>query len=204
MIVYGASLSPFVRKVRVAAMELGLDKRIELVTVATTPVAMSAELAKVNPLGKLPALVADDGDLLFDSAVIVEYLDALAGGGKIIPATGPARWRVKRTEALADGLADAAILVRYETFLRPPEKQWADWIAGQKQKVAQALDALEGQSWLFDDKVDAGKIAVGCALGYLDLRFADLGWRKKCETLGRWYDGFAKRPSMEATKPSAS
>lgn len=204
MKLYFSALSPFVRKARVAAMELGLDKKIELVTVATTPVAMSADLAKVNPLGKLPTLVTDDGDLLFDSAVIVEYLDALAGGGKIIPAKGPERWRVKRTEALADGLMDAAVLTRYETFLRPADRQWPEWIAGQKQKVMQALDALEGQSWLFDDKVDAGKIAVACALGYLDLRFADLGWRKRCETLGRWYDAFAKRPSMEATKAPAA
>ncbi len=202
MKLYYSALSPFVRKVRVAAMELGLDKQIELVTVATTPVAMSADLTKVNPLGRLPTLVADDGTLLFESSLIVEYLDTLAGG-KIIPAKGPDRWRVKCTEALADGLMDSAILVRYETFLRPADKRWPEWIAGQQQKVNQSLDALEGQAWVFDDKVDAGKIAVGCALGYLDLRFPDLGWRKKCETLGRWYDAFAKRPSMEATKPQA-
>ncbi len=203
MKLYFSALSPFVRKVRVAAMELGLDKKIELVTVATTPVAMSADLVKVNPLGRLPTLVTDDGDLLIESSLIVEYLDTFAGGGKIIPAKGPDRWRVKRTEALADGLMDSAILVRYETFLRPADKRWPEWIAGQQQKVNQSLDALEGQAWVFDDKVDAGKIAVGCALGYLDLRFPDLGWRKKCETLGRWYDAFAKRPSMEATKPQA-
>lgn len=202
MKLYYSALSPFVRKVRVAAMELGLDKQIELVTVATTPIAMSADLTKVNPLGRLPTLVADDGTLLFESSLIVEYLDALAGG-KIIPAKGPGRWRVKCTEALADGLMDAAILVRYETFLRPAERRWPEWIAGQQQKVSQSLDALEGQSWQFDDTVDAGKIALGCALGYLDLRFSDLGWRKKCETLGRWYDAFAKRPSMEATRPQA-
>ena len=106
MKLYFAALSPFVRKARVAAMELGLDKKIELVTVASTPVAMNPELGKANPLGKLPTLVTEDGDLLFASAVIVEYLDALAGGGKIIPAMGPDRWRVKRTEALA--AADAA------------------------------------------------------------------------------------------------
>ena len=201
MKLYFSALSPFVRKVRVAAMELGLDKRIELITVATTPVAMNADLAKVNPLGKLPALVTDDGDLLFDSAVIVEYLDTLAGGGKVIPVSGPERWRVKRTEALADGMSDAAILMRYETAMRPADKQWPEWIAGQKQKVTQALDALEGQSWAFDDKVDVGKIAIGCGLAYLDLRFSDLCWRKTCETLGRWYDAFAKRPAMVATKP---
>ncbi len=203
MKLYYSALSPFVRKVRVAAMELGLDKRIELVTVATTPIAMSADLTKVNPLGRLPTLVTDDGDLLIESSLIVEYLDTLAGGGKIIPAKGPERWRVKRTEAMADGLMDSAILVRYETFLRPAEKRWPEWINGQQQKVYQSLDALEGQAWVFDDTMDAGKIALGCGLGYLDLRFPDLGWRKKCETLGRWYDAFAKRPAMEATKPQA-
>ena len=202
MKLYFSALSPFVRKVRVAAMEVGLDKQIELVTVATTPVAMSADLTKVNPLGRLPTLVADDGTLLFESSLIVEYLDTLAGG-KLIPAKGPERWRVKCTEALADGLMDSAILVRYETFLRPADKRWPEWVAGQQQKVNQSLDALEVYSWVFDDKVDAGKIAVGCALGYLDLRFPDMGWRKRCETLGRWYDAFAKRPSMAATKPQA-
>jgi glutathione S-transferase len=204
MQLYFAPLSPFVRKVRVAAIELGLDKNIELVPVTTTPVAMSSDLAQVNPLGKLPVLVADDNDLIFDSPVIVEYLDTLAGGGKLIPAQGQARWRVKRTEALADGLADAAILVRYETALRPADKQWPEWIAGQKQKVTQALDALEGAAWLFDDAVDVGKIATACALGYLDLRFADLGWHARCETLSRWYKTFARRPAMEATKPPAA
>lgn len=201
MKLYFTALSPFVRKARVAAMELGLDARIELVTVATTPVAMNADLAKVNPLGKVPALVSDDGDLLFDSAVIVEYLDALAGGGKLIPPSGAERWRVKRTEALGDGIAEAGVLMRYETALRPAEKRWPDWIAGQTQKVTQALDTLEGQAWLFDEKLDAGKIAVGCALSYLDLRFPDLGWRKRRDTLARWYDGFARRPAMQATKP---
>ena len=136
--------------------------------------------------------------------MIVEYLDTLAGGGKVIPVSGPERWRVKRTEALADGMSDAAILMRYETAMRPADKQWPEWIAGQKQKVTQALDALEGQSWAFDDKVDVGKIAIGCGLAYLDLRFSDLGWRKTCETLGRWYDAFAKRPAMVATKPPAA
>jgi len=199
-----APLSPFVRKVRIAAMELGLNDRIELVPITSSPVAMNPELAKINPLGKLPALVTDDGDLLFDSAVIVEYLDALAGGGKLIPAKGADRWRVKRTEALCDGLCDAAVLMRYEVAMRPAEMQWPEWIAGQKQKVTQSLDALEGQAWLFDDKIEIGKIAAACALGYLDVRFADLGWRKRCETLARWYEAFAKRPSVDATKPPPS
>ncbi|MCW5773372.1 MAG: glutathione S-transferase N-terminal domain-containing protein [Rhodospirillaceae bacterium] len=203
MKMYYSPLSPFVRKVRVAAMELGLADRIELAEVAVSPIAANDGLAAVNPLVKIPALVADDGELLFDSAVIVEYLDTLAGGNRLVPATGPARWRVKRTETMADGLMDAAVLIRYESALRPAEKRWPEWIAGQQRKIDQALDAFEGQSWLFDDAIDAGKIALGCALGYLDFRFPETGWRKRCETLGRWYENFAKRPSMQATKPSA-
>jgi len=199
-----AALSPFVRKVRIAAMELGLNDRIELVPVVSSPVAMNPELTKLNPLGKLPALVTDDGDLLFDSPVIVDYLDALAGGGKVIPPKGPARWQAKRTEAICDGLCDAAILVRYETALRPEPLRWPEWIASQMAKVTQSLDALEGQSWTFDDNFDVGKISVVCALGYLDVRYPDLGWRKRCETLARWYEKTAKRPSVEATKPPPS
>lgn len=199
-----AALSPFVRKVRIAAMELGLNDRIELVPIVSSPVAMNPELTKLNPLGKLPALVTDDGDLLFDSPVIVDYLDALAGGGKIIPAKGAERWRAKRLEATCDGICDAAILVRYEMALRPAEKQWPEWITNQNAKVTQSLDAIEGQSWTFDDKFDVGKISIVCALGYLDVRFPDLGWRKRCETLARWYQGALKRPSVEATKPPAA
>jgi glutathione S-transferase len=193
-----APLSPFVRKVRVAAHELGMAGRVELVEVATTPVAMNEQLASVNPLGKLPALVTDDGELLYDSPVILEYLDA------VYPREGKARWAVKRLEALCDGMADAAILMRYETFLRPPERQWDSWIAGQKRKVVQALDALEIAARKFDGGIDAGRIAAGCHLAYIDLRFADMAWRKGRETLARWHETFAGRPSMSASKPPAS
>jgi glutathione S-transferase len=190
--------------VRVAAHELGLAERIEPVEVATTPVAMNDRLATVNPLGKIPALVTDDNDLVYDSAVILEYLDELAGGGRLYPRAGAPRWSVKRLEALCDGMADAAILMRYELALRPAERQWDQWIAGQKRKVVQALDALEGAAWLFDDAVDAGRIAAGCHLAYLDLRFPDLEWRRERETLARWHQGFAARPSMALTKPPGS
>lgn len=200
MKLYFAALSPFVRKVAVAAAELGLSNRIERVPVQTTPVAPDPKLKAANPLNKIPALATDDNDLLYDSAVIVEYLDALAGGGKLLPAAGPARWKVKRQEALADGIADAAILVRYETFLRPEPKRWDDWIKGQQAKVDQGLDAFEAESWLFEAAPNAAQIALGCTLGYLEFRFGR-DWRRGRDTLAGWYDRFAARPSMAATKP---
>jgi glutathione S-transferase len=200
MKLYFAPLSPFVRKVLVAAAELGLAGRIEKIPVQTTPVAPDAKLKAANPLAKLPALQTDDNDLLYDSAVIVEYLDALAGGGRIIPPTGQARWTVKRQEALADGIADAAILVRYETFLRPEPKRWDEWIKGQQGKVDQGLDALEAESWLFEPAPNAAQIAAGCALGYIEFRFGR-DWRRGRDTLAGWYDRFAARPSMAATAP---
>ncbi|MGE0737140.1 MAG: glutathione S-transferase [Alphaproteobacteria bacterium] len=202
MKLFFAPLSPFVRKVRIAAMELGLNDRIDLIDIMSSPVAMNPELGNANPLGKLPSLINDDGDVIFDSAVIVDYLDSLAGGGKLIPASGPARWRTKTTEALADGMADAAILMRYEQALRPADKQWADWSAGQNLKVTQALDALEKMAPQLGDKVDASTIAIGCAVGYLDIRFGDMGWRKTHPKLGAWFDKFAQRKSFQATKPA--
>ncbi len=204
MKLYYAALSPYVRKVLVAAHELGLREKIELVEVAVSPVKPSEALNAVNPLGKIPALVTDDNDLLYDSPVIVEYLDELAGGGKLIPKSGAERFRAKRLEALADGMADAAILVRYETFMRPEAKRWDEWIKAQTDKVMRGFDVLESAAWLFDDKIDVGKIAVGAHVGYIDLRFPNLAWRTGRDTIARWYDGFCKRPSMVATRPPAS
>jgi glutathione S-transferase len=203
MKLYHAALSPFVRKVVVAAIELGLRERIELVATTVSPVKPSEALNAVNPLGKIPALVTDDNDLLYDSSVIVEYLDELAGGGKLIPRDGAERFRVKRLEALADGMADAAILARYEIALRPEAKRWDEWVKGQTEKVMRGFDMLESAAWLFDDRIDAGKIAVGAHVGYIDLRFPDLGWRQGRETIARWYAAFSERPSMAATRPVA-
>jgi glutathione S-transferase len=202
MKLYHSPLSPFVRKVLVAAHELGLANRIEWVPISTTPMAPDPKLKAANPLNKIPALVTDDNDTLYDSGVILEYLDALAGGGKILPAAGPARWRAKRQEALAGGMGDAAVLVRYETALRPEPLRWADWVAGQRMKVDQALDTFEIEAWLFEPAPNVGTIALGCMLGWMEFRFGT-DWRKGRDTLARWYDGFAQRPSMLATKPQA-
>ena len=157
-----------------------------------------------NPSGKIPALVLDDGTVLFDSRVICAYLDTLHDGEKLAPDAGQgvAGFRAMALEALGDGIMDAAVLTRYELALRPADKQWADWRDGQMKKVNSALDDLEAR-WmsLLDGPLSIGAISVGCALGYLDFRFEDMGWRDSRPALAAWYASFADRPSMQATKP---
>ena len=203
MKLYHSPASPFVRKALVAAHETGLAERIEIATIALTPVASNTELNRENPLGKIPALVLEDGTTLFDSRVICEYLDTRHDGPRLFPADGRERWTALRRHALADGLLDAAILCRYETFLRPEERRWTDWIDGQRAKFRRALDALEGEANDFGATVDIGTIAAACAADYLDFRSLDDGWRDRRPRLAAWLGGFAARPSMQATRPAA-
>ena len=192
--------SPFVRKVMVVAIETGLADRLEPVTRKMTPIQPDADLIRDNPLGKIPCLVTDDGAVLYDSRVICEYLDSLHAGRKMFPPAGPARWTALRRQADGDGIMDAGVLARYETFVRPEEHRWGEWIEGQKQKFRRALDALEAEA--LGDTVDIGTIAIGCALGYLDFRYADEGWRETRRGLEAWFEGFAARPSMARTAPA--
>lgn len=197
--------SPFVRKVMVLAHEAGLAGRIE--TVPTAPGADEETLARDNPLGKVPALVTDDGAVLYDSAVICEYLDSLHDGVRAFPAAGAARWTALCRQALADGILDAAVLRRYEE-LRPAAQQSAEWIERQQRKVARGLDALEADAAAGGlagpaGPLSIGDIAVACALGYLDLRYPGEDWRGGRPALAAWYAGAAKRPSMAATAPVA-
>ncbi len=176
MKLYYSATSPFVRKCLVSAHELGLRERIELQPAAPHPVNRDRALVVCNPLGKVPTLVTDDGAVLYDSRVICEYLNAL-GDGHLIPAEPAARWSILRDEALADGMLEAAVLVRYETFARPESLRWKDWIDGQMDKVTCGLTEIEKRAGAFNQRIDLGTIAIGCALGYLDFRFAALGWR---------------------------
>lgn len=194
--------SPYVRKVRAVAIELGLNDRIELLQRTITPVSPETELNADNPLGKIPCLITDEGNALYDSRVICEYLDNLAGGGKMIPSGGEARWTALRRQALADGILDAAVGKRYETFLRPNEVQWQSWIDAQTNKYKQALDQLEKEAGSFGDTVDIGTVATACAAGYMDFRYGDEGWRKGRPELAGWYEMFAKRPSISETVPA--
>jgi glutathione S-transferase len=197
---FHAPPSPFVRKCRVVAHELGLTDRIELVAAAAHPINRDRNVVAQNPLGKIPTLIADDGLVLYDSRVICEYLNALANG-RLVPQTGPARWSMLAEQALADGIMDAAVLVRYETVLRPEPLRWNDWITGQMEKVTSGLATIEHRAAGFADRLDLGTIAVGCALAYLDFRFASLGWRDNRPNATSWFERFGARASMVATRP---
>ena len=194
--------SPYVRKSLVVAHELGLRARIELLPAAAHPINRDRTVVAHNPLGKIPTLVTDEGTALYDSNVICEYLNEL-GKGNFIPPRGPARWTVLTEHALADGMLDAAVLVRYETVLRPEPLRWNDWITGQMEKVTSGLDQIEQRASGFGDRVDLGTIAFGCALGYLDFRYASLAWRDKHPNASAWFERFSARPSMVATQPTA-
>ena len=168
--------SPFVRKVMVVAHEVGLADRIERLTSKAHPVDRDPAIREHNPLGQVPTLVTDDGVALYDSRVICEYLDALGDGGLF--GTGQDRWQALTLQALADGLMAAAVLIRYEAAVRPEALRWSDWTSGQMGKVTDALGAFEASLPGTGGRTDIGTIAAGCALGYLDFRFADLNWRR--------------------------
>lgn len=210
MKLFASAASPFVRKVLVVAHELGLADRVQVEHVALSPIAPNAELNRRNPLGKIPALELDDGAVLYDSRVICEYLDALAVGRKVIPATSAERFAALRTQALADGVLDAGILLRYETILRPEEQRSAAWMDGQAEKVLAGLRELERSIDTSAREPNIGDIAAAVALGWLAFR-APLATRpaggvdvkEAFASLFAWYDELSKRPSFAGTHPSA-
>lgn len=191
--------SPFVRKVMVVALERGLA--LEVVPTSVHPVTRNRDLIAANPLGQVPTLITDDGIALHDSRVICEYLDALATP-RLFPPAGPARWRALVEQSLADGLLAAALLIRYEAG-RPDRVRWQDWSDGQADKLRTVLDRFEQDAAQLGDRVDIGTISIACALGYLDLRFPELGWRDSRPALAGWFAAFAARPAMQATEPEA-
>lgn len=195
--------SPFVRKVIIVAHETGQTDKIGIVEVSTNVVARNPDLVKDNPLGKIPALVLDDGSVLFDSRVICAYLDSLHDGPKLVPQSGPARFRVMTLEALGDGILDAAVNTRYETALRPQEMRWDKWIEGQMAKVNSSLDNVQAR-WMdvLEGPLNQGTITVASALGYLDFRFPDIGWRAGRPKLAEWFARFSERPSMKVSAPN--
>ena len=200
MKLYYAQKSPYVRKALVVANEAGIEDRLEKVDCSTTT-PVNPDPSNANPLKKIPALELDDGTILFDSPVICEYLDTELGDGSLFPRELSARWIALRFQALADGLLDAAILLRYETILRPEHLCWDDGVTAQMNKIDDALADMEDHAASFGERVDIGTISVACAVGYLDFRFKDKDWRAVCPKLAAWYEGFAKRPSMQATRP---
>jgi glutathione S-transferase len=199
MRLYHSPASPYVRKVMVVLHETGLVDQVEIVPAAGTPVAAGTMPLARNPLGKIPTLERPEGPALYDSRVICRYLAEKAGGALYPPARV---WETLTLEATADGILEAALLLVYETRFRSETERSAAWQDGQWDKIARALDALEAR-WMahLAGPLDAGLIAVGCALGYLDLRHADRGWREGHPALAAWEARFAERPSMKATVP---
>ena len=191
--------SPFVRKVRVLLIEAGLTDRVEVVNLVTTPLDTEPRAAAANPLGKIPALIREEGATLYDSRVITRYLDHLAGGGFYPDAR---LWEVLTLEATAEGIMEAAVLMTYETRFRPEDMQYAPWLEAQWSKIARALDAIEGR-WMshLAGTLDMSHIALGCALAYLDFRQAARDWRAGHTALAEWHARLTQRDSMTQTTP---
>jgi glutathione S-transferase len=199
LILRSSPASPFVRKVRIAASVLGLDREITIELADTAN--PDDTVRRQNPLGKIPALVLEDGMVLFDSRVILDYLDHRAGGGKIVPKDAAARFAALRLQALADGIMDASILLVYEGRWRPAERHEPKWVDHQAGKIARALASLEAAPPQLDAPPNVGQIALACALGYRDFRFAGT-WRNEHPRLVVWLDDFAARvPAFAATNP---
>lgn len=195
MQIYFSPTSPYVRKCLVSAHELGLDGRIRLLPSNAHPVNRDREIVARNPLGKVPTFFTDEGQVLFDSRVICEYLDTQAGG-QLFPREGRARWQALTLQSLGDGMLDAALIARYEDVARPEPLRWPDWRAAQLDKIETSLAHLEADIGVLDGRVDIGSIAIGCALWYADLRFDTMGWRERFPAVARWYAEFRQRPSM--------
>jgi glutathione S-transferase len=201
MILRTSPPSPFGRKINIATAVLGLSDRIKIERADTIDPA--DPVRRQNPLGKIPVLLLEDGTALYDSRVILEYLDHLAGGGRIIPADPEARFAALRLQALADGVLDAAILQVYEGRWRAIASHEPKWMAHQADKVSRALTTLEADPPGLDPVPHVGQIATACALGYLDFRF-DRTWRGAHPRLAAWLDSFAgKIPAYAATQPAA-
>lgn len=196
MKLFHSPTSPYVRKVIACAITRGIDGQIELLR--TNANASPPELLAANPLSKVPCLVTEDGVALFDSPVICEYLDTVGDALPMFPAHGAARWRALKQQAMADGILDASVPRRAE-LQKPQDEGRAAWIARQRAAVERTLDALEADPP--HRSVDIGSIAVGCALGYLDFRYANEPWRPNRPKLAAWFEAFAQNPGIAQTAP---
>jgi glutathione S-transferase len=200
----GSLTSPYVRKVRIVFLEkkVDLDLELENVWAADTKIALN------NPLGKVPCLLLDDGEVIYDSSVIAEYADTLSPVGKLIPTGSRERATVKTWETLADGVQDAGILARLEATLRPPEQQSPTWIERQMGKMNASLAQMSRQlgenAWCHSNQMTLADIAVGCALGYLLFRFPNITWQAKYPNLDALYQKLMQRPSLVETAPPAA
>jgi len=193
-------LSPFARKVRIAAIELGLIDKIELVAATLAPGTVNEEYSRITPLKKLPVLITNDGDVILDSYVIVEYLNETAGGA-LIPAYGRKRWQVKTDHSLIQGMLDSMLLCRYEKAVRPQGLQWQAWNEDHWNRVWAGMARYEKRDDVLEGPFDIVQIGLACVLGYADFRFADCGWRKAYPKLDAFHQKMLQRPSVSVSVP---
>jgi glutathione S-transferase len=191
--------SPYVRKVRIVLIETGLDKQVDLIP--TNPWAADTDIGLDNPVGKVPALIDNEGHHVYDSPVIVDYLDAMHGGTRLVPVEGKARLAALTRQALADGILDAAVTWRVESTMRPEALRWSWWLDRQLAVVRRGVDRLEAEAGQLTDFATIGDIAAACALGYLDFRLPQEDWRAGHPRLAAWFERQKKRPSMVETEP---
>jgi glutathione S-transferase len=196
--------SPFARKVRIAAIETGLIDRIEFTPAAVVPGTPNEEYSKITPLKKLPVLILDNGDVILDSYVIVEYLDELAGGGKLIPSSGPERWKVKSDHSLLQGMLDSMLLCRYEGMVRPEPLRWQAWSDDHWKRAWAGMARFENRPDVLSGPFNIAQIGLVCVLGYADFRFADCGWRKAYPKLDAFHQKMLERPSIKVSLPPAA
>ena len=196
-----SAASPFARKVRIAAIELGLIDQIEFVPTTVAPTQANEEYSRITPLKKLPVLILDDGSVILDSYVIVEYLDELAGGGKLIPASGPDRWKVKSDHSLLQGMLDSMLLCRYERMVRPQALQWQGWADDHWNRAWRGMAVFDDKPEVLSRPLDIVQIALTCVLGYADFRYPDCGWRKAYPNLDAFHERMLQRPSVKISLP---
>jgi glutathione S-transferase len=193
--------SPFARKVRIAAIELGLIDKIEFVPTTVAPGTSNDEYSRITPLKKLPVLILDDGNVILDSYVISEYLDELAGGGKLIPTSGPARWKVKSDHSLLQGMLDSMLLCRYEKITRPEALRWQAWSDDHWNRAWKGMARFEAREDVLSGPLTIAQIGLVFVLGYADFRFADCGWRKAYPKLDKFHQKMLERASVKISVP---
>ena len=193
-------MSPFVRKVMVAAAEKGLASELEIVPTAVGQGKINADLMRLNPIGKIPTLITNQGESLYDSLVIIDYLDELRPQPRLIPPSGPQRRRALRLNAVGDGLLIAGVLAKGE-MARPPERQWPELIQAQWAKVVKCLEFLDAEIDAGSTELTIGEIAAACALGWLGVRAPEEKWRDRHPGLAQCFATFGDRPSMVSSRP---
>ena len=192
--------SPFARKVRIAAIELGLIDKIELAPASVAPGTANEDYQRLTPLKKLPVLILDNGDVILDSYVIVEYLNEIAGGS-LIPDYGPTRWKVKSDHSLLQGMLDSMLLCRYEAVTRPEALRWKTWSDDHWNRAWAGMARVENKPEVLSRPFDIVQIGLVCVLGYADFRFADCGWRKAFPRLDAFHERMLQRPSVKISLP---